>query len=213
MGRRSLLLVVAIFIVAAIIAVQLGGPPSNAGPPATGATEANAVPNAPDSYRDEEGCSTGIYGHAIEVTIYGGSCDEWDRNQSSSGDFWRPIQLREETLVCSRSKGSTLIEVRDEGGSEYGTSICAGLTAKGWSETAGPGVEREEEHARIESEAKQQREQEEASERAQNAREAEREAHHQETEQHEAEAQQRRQEEDERASAAREQAEAEAEAS
>lgn len=120
-------------------------------------------------------CTSGIYDHAVEVTIYGAPCSEWDRIEASSGEFWREITRREEPLVCSMSKGGPLIEVRDEGlEAIYGSRICAGLTAKGWSETPGPGVEREEEQRHEVAEAKAaQKAQEAAEERERPTREAE----------------------------------------
>jgi hypothetical protein len=136
----------------------------------------------------EAGCTSAIYGHAVEVTIYGESCSAWDRRESSSGQFWRTVQgPREEPLVCSMSKGGPLYEVRDSGEAMYGSRICAALTAEGWSESPGPGVEREEQQRREAAAAKVQREGREAvevkqteeafaRERAQNARKAEAEA-------------------------------------
>lgn len=101
------------------------------------------APSPPDG---EAGCTSGIYGHAVEVTIYGAPCSEWDRIASGSGEYWRTLaEPREERLICSVSNGGPLVEVRDEGGAVFGTQICARLTAKGWSESPGPGVEREHE--------------------------------------------------------------------
>lgn len=174
-------------------------------------TTATARPGTPVA-TSEAGCTSGIYGRAIEVTIYGSSCAEWDRIAAKSGDFWRQLSSpRQEPLVCSMSNRGPLIEVRDEGEAEYGSHICARLTSLGWSESPGPGVE--EEHALEQQEARERinREQGEAREHAENARTAAAEARREAANQRHAEEEYERQARSEQLRADHEQAVAEAE--
>lgn len=221
MRPRTGLTVIALALAGAAGGIAINSSTTNSAPAASSAsTTPPPVPPPPSS---ETGCTSGIYGHAIEVTIYGASCVAWDRDHSGSGQFWRVLaEPREEHLVCSMSDGGPLIEVRDSGEAMYGSQICAALTARGWSESPGPGVEREEQRrqeaaaAKVQQEAREAKEatqsaEADAREHAQHAREAEQEAHKQAAEQHQAEAQQHSQEAQERAQAQREQQHADAE--
>jgi hypothetical protein len=225
MLRRLVLIGLSIVVAAGITAaVVLTRSSSSAGEvePAPIPTPAPTAP--PQARRSDAGCTSAIYGHAVEVTIYGASCAGWDRGHSGSGQFWRELaEPREEHLVCSMSDGGPLIEVRDSGEAMYGSQICASLTSEGWSESPGPGVEHEEQRRQEAAAAKVQQEAHEAKEatqlaeadareRAQHNREAEQEAHKQAAEQRQVEAQQHSQEAQERAQAQREQRQGEREA-
>lgn len=129
-------------------------------------------------------CTTGPAEAELRVTVYSAAgeatCSQFNQEAAkNTGTFWKTRPPGEELsgeLVCSMSKGP-LIEVRDTGEHLLGNRMCAGLTAKGWHEEAGPGavIEREQAERKAESERTRTAEREAEEEREARQRQSEQE--------------------------------------
>ena len=162
----SVLLALLVLLVAVGgIADALNGeskPPPTALPPESTSGEPPGS-SSPQSTSAEADCTTGPVGHNMRVTFYGASneaCTSLNREVAQKrAEYWRTVpagnRVEGSQLVCSMAKGGELVEVRDTGEHIYGNSVCAGLTAEGFTETEGPGE-------KAEREQKAQHEQQEA---------------------------------------------------